>query len=179
VGYCPHPLCCKELDTTEQLTHTKIYIKKYMYVYIYLKRSKNGWGKVSRKIRALSQSGGGGGHSVMPNSMRPIDCRPSGCSLLSHSLYDPKDCSPPGSSIHRESPGNNNEWVAMPSSRNLPNSGFPVLHSLLEFAQTHVHRVGDVIQPTHPLSFPSLPTFNLQESGFFFPVSRFFSSDIR
>ena len=108
MGYCPHPLCCKELDTTEQLTHTKIYIKKYMYVYIYLKRSKNGWGKVSRKIRALSQSGGGGGHSVMPNSMRPIDCRTSGCSLLSHSLYDPKDCSPPGSSIHRESPGNNN-----------------------------------------------------------------------
>ena len=34
--------------------------------------------------------------------------------------------------------------------------GFPVLHYLLEFAQIHVHWVGDAIQPSHPLSFPSL-----------------------
>ena len=39
--------------------------------------------------------------------------------------------------------------------------GFPVHHQLLEFAQTHVHRVGDAIQPSHPLSSPSPPTFNL------------------
>ena len=38
--------------------------------------------------------------------------------------------------------------------------GFPVLHHLPEFAQTHVHWVGDAIQPFHPLS-PSPPTFNL------------------
>ena len=31
-------------------------------------------------------------------------------------------------------------------------SGFPVLHYLLEFAQTHVHGVDDAIQPSHPLS---------------------------
>ena len=30
--------------------------------------------------------------------------------------------------------------------------GFPVLHYLLEFTQTHVHRVSDAIQPSHPLS---------------------------
>ena len=35
--------------------------------------------------------------------------------------------------------------------------GFPVHHQLLAITQTHVHRVGDVIQPTHPLSSPSLP----------------------
>ena len=29
--------------------------------------------------------------------------------------------------------------------------GFPVLHQLLELAQTHVHRVGDAIQPSHPV----------------------------
>ena len=34
--------------------------------------------------------------------------------------------------------------------------GFPVLHYLLEFAQIHVHWVSDAIQPSHPLSFPSL-----------------------
>ena len=39
--------------------------------------------------------------------------------------------------------------------------GFPVHHQLLEPAQTHVHRVGDAIQPFHSLSSPSPPTFNL------------------
>ena len=41
--------------------------------------------------------------------------------------------------------------------------GFPVHHQLLELAQTHVHRVGDPIQPSHPLLFPSLPAFNLSQ----------------
>ena len=51
-------------------------------------------------------------------------------------------------------------------------SGFPVLHYLLEFAQTHVHRVGDAIQPSHPLSSPSPPAFNLfQHQGLFKWVS--------
>ena len=46
--------------------------------------------------------------------------------------------------------------------------GFPVLHHLLEFAQTHVHGVGDAIQPSHPLSSPFLPAFNLaQHQGLF------------
>ena len=34
--------------------------------------------------------------------------------------------------------------------------GLPVHHQLPEFTQTHVHRVGDVIQPSHPLSFSHL-----------------------
>ena len=41
--------------------------------------------------------------------------------------------------------------------------GFPVLHYLLEVAQTHVHRVGDAIQPSHPLSPPSLLALNLSQ----------------
>ena len=41
--------------------------------------------------------------------------------------------------------------------------GFPVLHYLLEFAQTHVHWVSDAIQPSHPLSLPSLPALNLSQ----------------
>ena len=41
--------------------------------------------------------------------------------------------------------------------------GFPVLHHLLEFAQTHVHGVGDAIQPSHPLSSPSSPAFSLSQ----------------
>ena len=35
-------------------------------------------------------------------------------------------------------------------------SGFPVFHYLLEFAQTHVHQVGDVIQSSYPLLLPSI-----------------------
>ena len=56
-------------------------------------------------------------------------------------LYDPMDCSMPG---------------------------FPVLHHHTEFVQTHVHWVSDVIQPSCPLSSPSLPAFNLsQHQGLF------------
>ena len=46
--------------------------------------------------------------------------------------------------------------------------GLPVHHQLPEFTQTHVHWVGDAIQPSHPLSFPSPSTFNLsQHQGLF------------
>ena len=38
--------------------------------------------------------------------------------------------------------------------------GFPVHHELLEFTQTHVHQVGDAIQPSHPLSSPPPPALN-------------------
>ena len=48
-------------------------------------------------------------------------------------LYDPMDCSPPG---------------------------FPVHHQIMQFTQTHVHWVGDAIQPSHPLSSPSPSAFN-------------------
>ena len=64
------------------------------------------------------------------------------CSVtqLCLTLCDPMDCSTPG---------------------------FSVLHNYMELAQTHVHWVGDDIQPSHPLS-PSPPTFNLsQHLGFF------------
>ena len=47
-------------------------------------------------------------------------------------------------------------------------SGFPVHHQLPEFAQSHVHWIGDAIQPSHPLSSPSPPAFNLsQHQGLF------------
>ena len=39
--------------------------------------------------------------------------------------------------------------------------GLPVHHQLPDFTQTHIHWVGDAIQPSHPLLSPSPPTFNL------------------
>ena len=53
-----------------------------------------------------------------------------------------------------------------PMKRSTP--GLPVHHQLPESTQTHVHRVGDAIQPSHPLSSPSPPALNLsQDQGFF------------
>ena len=49
--------------------------------------------------------------------------------------------------------------------------GFPVPPQFLELVQTHVHWVGDAIQPCHPLLFPSLPALNpSQHQGHFWGV---------
>ena len=67
------------------------------------------------------------------------------CSQSCPTLYDPMDCSIPG---------------------------FPDIHYLWQFAQTHVHWVDDAIQPSHPLSSPSSPALNLsQYQGLFQRVS--------
>ena len=50
--------------------------------------------------------------------------------------------------------------------------GFPVHHQLPELAQTHIHPIGDTIQPSHPLSSPSPPALNVfQHRGHFKWVS--------
>ena len=60
-------------------------------------------------------------------------------------LCDPMDCSTPGLPVHQQLP---------------------------EFTLIHVHQVGDAIQPSHPLSSPSPPAFNLsQHQGLFKRVS--------
>ena len=64
-------------------------------------------------------------------------------------------------------------WLSDPQClQHISRRGFPVLHSLPELAQTHVDWVGDTIQPSHPLSSPSPPAFNLsQHQGLFKWVS--------
>ena len=57
-----------------------------------------------------------------------------------------------------------------PMNRSTP--GLPVHHQFPESTQTHVHRVSDAIQPSHPLSSPSPPALNLsQHQGLFKWVS--------
>ena len=57
-----------------------------------------------------------------------------------------------------------------PMNHNTP--GLPVHHQLLEFTETHVHRVGDANQPSHPLWSPFPPALNLsQHQGLFKWVS--------
>ena len=60
-----------------------------------------------------------------------------------------------------------------PMNRSMP--GLPVHHQLLEFTQTHVHRVGDGIQPSHPLSSPSPPAPNPSQHQESFPMSQLFT----
>ena len=55
---------------------------------------------------------------------------------------------------------------------NYSTPGFFVLHYLPEFAQTHVHWVGDAIQPSHPLSPSSPPALNLSQLMGSFPMSQ-------
>ena len=64
-------------------------------------------------------------------------------------LYDSMDCSTPG---------------------------FPVHHQFPELAQTHVHRAGDAIQPSHPLSSPFPLAFNLSQLFSQIISKEFFSS---
>ena len=47
-------------------------------------------------------------------------------------------------------------------NRSMP--GLPVHHQLPEFTQTHVHRVSDAIQPSHPLLSPSPPNMNFKQN---------------
>ena len=56
-------------------------------------------------------------------------------------------------------------WVVSDSfdPKNRSKPGHPVHHQLLESPQTHVHRVGDAIHPSHPLLSPSPPTLNLSQ----------------
>ena len=62
-------------------------------------------------------------------------------------------CSPQFSSLTQSCP-----TLCDPMNRSTP--GLPVHHQLPEFTQTHVHRVSDTIQPSHPLSSPSPPVPN-------------------
>ena len=52
-----------------------------------------------------------------------------------------------------------------PMDRSTP--GLPAHHQLPEFTQTHVHRVGDAIQPSHSLSSPSPSALNLSQHRVF------------
>ena len=58
---------------------------------------------------------------------------------------------------------------------NCSTPGLPVHHQLLEFTRTHVHRVGDAIQSSHPLSSPSPPAPNPSQHESF-PMSQLFAS---
>ena len=76
----------------------------------------------------------------------------------------------PGGSVQLSSVAQSCPTLCDPMNRSTP--GLPVHHKLPEFAQTHAHRVGDAIQPSHPLSSPSPPAPNpSQHQGLFQSVN--------
>ena len=90
---------------------------------------------------------------------------PAPSSLLSLPALVPSVAADPGKTTHSPPPPQSVSSVAQscPTLCNLMNRstpGLPVHHQLPEFTQTHVHGVGDAIQPSHPLSTPSPPTPN-------------------
>ena len=91
----------------------------------------------------------------------------SGINILDHMTLIPFLTSVQFSSVTQSCP---TLWD--PMNRSTP--GLPVHHQLLEFTQIHVHRVGDAIQPSHPLSSPSplAPNPSQHQS---FPMSQLFA----
>ena len=91
---------------------------------------------------------GATGHGVAKTQKRLPSVQFSSVAQSCQTLCDPMDCSMPG---------------------------LPVHHQFPEFAQTHVHRVSDATQSSHPLSIPFSCLQSLPVSGSF-PVSQFFAS---
>ena len=132
----------------------------------------------------------------LPNHLMIFTVQLSSVIQSCPTLCNPRDCSLPGSLVHGIFQARILEWVAISISKgssgprdwtqfssaqssptlcdpmNCSTPSLPVHDQLLEFTQTHVHQVTDAIQPSHPLSSPSLPVLNLsQHQGLFQWVS--------
>ena len=95
---------------------------------------------------------------------------PSNHLILCHPLFLLSSIFPSINSVQFSSVAQSCPTLCDPMNRSI--SGLPVHHQLPEFTQTHVHRVGDAIQPSHPLLSPSPPALNLsQHQGLFKWVS--------
>ena len=116
---------------------------------------KQHWGDIAASHITSSSRARLGVHPALPNLIPSLQGRDNTTDMRSLvqfssvaqsclTLCDPMNCSTPG---------------------------LPVHHQIPEFTQSHVHRVGDAIQPSHPLLAPSLPALNLpQHQGLFWWV---------
>ena len=107
-------------------------------------------------------------HLCFPNSCYCEQCTSEYCSCmftllsiflninLRNGIWGSKHISVQFSSVPQSCP-----TLCDPMNRSTP--GLPVHHQLSESTQTHVHRVSDAIQPSHPLSSPSSFAFNLSQ----------------
>ena len=110
--------------------------------------------------------------SVLSNSLRPHELQHARLSCPSPSFFgvsSRRSCR--SSSVQFSSVAQSCPTLCNPKNRSTP--GLPV-HQLPEFTQSHIHRVGDAIQPSHPLSPSSPPALNpSQHQGLFQCVNTF------
>ena len=107
---------------------------------------------------------------VQKNCLRRLDSFHFSCTVVSDSLQPQglQHTRPP--SVQFSSVTQSCMTLCNPMGYSMP--GFPVHHWLPELTESHVHWVGDAIQPSHPLSSPSFPAFSLsQHQGLFKWVS--------
>ena len=86
------------------------------------------------------------------------DCTSKGFHVVFHIVFKSVDVYGLRRSVQFSSVAQSCPTLCYPMNRSTP--GLPVHHQLLEFTQTHVHRVSDAIQPSHLLSSPSPPVPN-------------------
>ena len=97
----------------------------------------------------------------------PFGLHPSG--MTEHAcMHAPTSFKPTGSFLSVQFSSVTQSCPTLHDPMNYSTPGLPVHYQLLEFTQTHVHRVCDSTQLSHPLSSPSPPTSNLsQHQGLF------------
>ena len=110
--------------------------------------------------------------SPPPNTLSPSIAPSSSNNLFSSSFYPERSRErrvrefPSGPVVQFSSVAQSCSTLCDPMNRSTPD--LPVHHQLPESTQTHVHRVGDAIQPSHPLLSPSPPAPNpSQHQGLF------------
>ena len=95
------------------------------------------------------------------------------CSQTKTSSFPQSQASQPLDSVQFSSVAQSCLTLCNPINHSTP--GLPVHHQIPEFTQTHVHRVGDAIQPSHPLSFPSSPAPKSLPASEYFPMNQLFA----
>ena len=116
------------------------------------------WGRATQAKKCLASMCTGLLRSC-PTLCKPVDCGLPGFSVGGVSRQEywsvlaNSGCHTPLSSVTQSCP-----TLCNPMNHSTP--GLPVHHQFPESTQTHVHRVGDAIQPSHPLSSPSPPAPN-------------------
>ena len=98
--------------------------------------------------------------------------RRTGVWTLALNLESTSRSAPPFSSVQFSLVAQSCPTLCNPMNDSIP--GLPVHHQLPDFTQTHVHQVGDAIQPSHPLSSLSSPAPNPSQRQSF-PMSQLFA----
>ena len=126
-------------------------------------------GKTDRAVTPVVEAVHIPAHLALPGSLKAKQlCYLHAQLSLGQSCHRPKNVSCLCMQAHFQFSSVTQSCQTLCDPMNCSTPGLPVHHQLLAFTQTHIHRVGDAIQPSHPLSFPSPPAPNpSQHQGLF------------